>query len=125
MRRLEVDEHLPYEDAPAPLGVPVLDLGEPSLQRDLLVLPGEQQLERVPLHHVLQHPDPLLRVRGRVRGQVEGLGGRGDLEGGGGGVGAGHAAVLVQGDHALGLAVKVVLKNEWSGFKESKASDGN
>ena len=82
VRSSEVDEHFPDEDTPTFLLVAVLHLDQPPLDRRLLVLLAQQELQSVPLDDVLEDPHPLLHDRLGVRREIVGLApARGDLEG--------------------------------------------
>lgn len=86
----------------------ILHFGHPALDGRLLVVARQQQLGGVPTLHILQHPDPVVHRGHRVGRQVVDLFAGVDLEGGRT-VGFGDAALLVEQDLALRLAVHVVL----------------
>ena len=88
----------------------VLHLDQPALDGRLLVLLAQQQLQGVPLDHVLEDPHPLLHDRLGVGREVVRLApARGDLEGVAA-VSPGDSAGLVENDDSLRFSVEIMLK---------------
>ena len=88
----------------------VLHLDQPALDGRLLVLLAQQQLQGVPLDHVLEDPHPLLHDRLGVGREVVRLAtARGDLEGVAA-VSPGDSAGLVEEDDSLRFSVEIMLK---------------